>query len=196
MFSRKNYFLVIAMISALFLISMSRPILAHTDETAVAASTQLFNLMSQRLSLMRQIALYKYYNNIPIYVPEVEKRLLSKVKIDAEAFDLDVEKTQAFVQMQMDIAKVIQHQWHDYWREKGAPKEDVYDLDQVMRPELARLTAAIIEQVSTARSELTDPELHSLLKHKIDEAIDIPFVSNEYKQKLLQSLIEIADGST
>lgn len=162
----------------------------------IHASEHLFMLIHQRLALMQQIALYKYHQNLPIYTPKVEKETLLKVKQDAQRLMLPVEETLLCFNIQLQIARSVQQSWHHYWQERGLPvNKPLPDIDKVLRPEIARLTTAIIEQMAKAKEELADPSSLPLLALKIDQIVDVPFVNETQKRELLNSLIQVANSA-
>lgn len=172
------------------LLGMSTLNIRHQE---ISHSKALFSLIAMRLSLMHQVTLYKYQHQLPIYVPEFEQKILEKVKIEAINFGLPVAQTQESIQVQMRIAVAIQQQWHQYWKEKGLPLEELnLDLDNVLRPEMSRLMVEIIKHIAKAKKELSNPNIRSLLSGLIAEIVDVPFVTDLQRETLLNSLIDIA----
>lgn len=169
--------------------------MTHANPKDMAASIQLFNLIAQRLSLIQEVALYKYHHHLPIVVPEVEQLFLSKVQEDADRFGLPIKATQNCIALQMEIAVNLQYKWHHYWDKAGLPNDvQISDLDKIIRPELIRITASIVEYIQKAKKELADPQCYSMLLERMDQIVDIPFVTDEEKKSLLASLISLASS--
>jgi chorismate mutase len=142
---------------------------------------------------MQEVALYKYHHHLPIVVPEVEQLFLLKVKEDADRFGLPIIETQNCLALQMQLAVNVQLKWHHYWDKKGFPNDaQISDLDKIIRPELIRITAAIVEQIAKAKSELIEPEQQAFLLEKIDQIIDVPFVTEQEKEAVFHSLVSLA----
>lgn len=186
-------FHVIKWLLGLWLLSSGWGLMAKEE---IRASEHLFWLIHQRLALMQQVALYKYQHQLPIYVSKMEKNVLMKVSQDATRLMLPVPETVYCFELQLQIARHIQQDWHQYWKTKGLPAhKSSPDIDKVLRPEIARLTTAIIEQLPKAIDELGDPACLNLLMQKIDQIIDVPFVNENHKHALLKSLIQIAESA-
>lgn len=187
---RISFFAFTKMLLLISCLGMSTLNAQHPE---IPQSKALFRLISQRLSLMQQVALYKYQHQLPLYVPEVEKNILEKVKLDAFNLGLPVEEVQETIQVQMRIAVAIQYQWHQFWKEKGLPNDVMIpDLGSVLRPEMSRLTAEILEHIVKAKIELQNPTLHEVLSEQMDEIVDVPFVTDSQREALLNSLIAVA----
>jgi cyclohexadienyl dehydratase len=176
-----------------FLLLLGSPVMAGDKD--IKQSVELFTLVQKRLSMMQQVALYKYVHQLPLVNPEVERKILQQVKEDAKRYSLAIKETEHAIQVQMQVAVVVQKEWHDNWKKNGLTTQAVPDLDKEIRPELTRITHAIVEQLAAAREELSDLHRLSLLLEAIDEIVDVPYVSHEQKDEILQALIVAARKS-
>jgi chorismate mutase len=68
----------------------------------------VIDLVSQRLDLAEQVALYKWQNNQSIDDPVREAALLASVAAQANASGLSVQFAQQFFQDQINASKIIQ----------------------------------------------------------------------------------------
>lgn len=155
-------------------------------------SNHLFSLIEKRLSLMPQVAHYKFVHQQPIFVPAVEQKILAVVGSDAKTAGLDVVKMQAAMQLQMQIGVKVQNAWTQEWQTGTKPSMPPIDLDSVTRPALAKITHEIVVQTAKAKSELASKNNETDLSALIQERIQARFVTDSEKQSLLQSLLDVA----
>ncbi len=155
-------------------------------------TNRLFLLVAERLCLMQEVAHYKAVHHLPLYVPEVEKKLLAEVAIEAKLLGLDSNKAQATIAMQMRFGVFIQEQWCAKWQQTALPSTAPKDLDAVLRPQLNRLTKDILQQMAKAKSELTDTAQVAILRTQAHQLLQVSFLNEEQKLALLQSLVDAA----
>ena len=155
-------------------------------------SNHLFSLINERLSLMQQVAHYKFVHQQAIFVPAVEQKILIKVGEDAKMAGVDVGKMQAAMQLQMQMGVKVQKAWTHEWQTGAKPSVPPKDLDSTIRPTLAKITHEIVVQTAKATSELAEPANEAALSALINERIQVRFVTESEKQSLLQSLLDVA----
>ncbi len=155
-------------------------------------SKQLFLLVAERLCLMQEVAHYKVVHHLPLYVPEVESKLLAQVVTLANSLGLSASHAQATIALQMRFARVIQQQWCEHKERTVLPAYEPKDLERVLRPQLNRLTEEILMQIAKAKSELADPTQAESLRAEYQQQLQVPFLSEQQKWALLESLIAAA----
>src|SRR5690606_26610385 len=64
----------------------------------------LFRMINHRLELMKDVAAYKYYNQMPSFIPGREQHVFADVKRVCDANGLEVEGVQVFIELQMRTA--------------------------------------------------------------------------------------------
>lgn len=151
-------------------------------------SKQLFLLVARRLCLMQEVAHYKAVHHLPLYVPGVESKLLEQVATLANSLGLSASHAQATIALQMRFARVIQQQWCTQWQRTGLPVHEPKDLETVLRPQLNRLIEEILMQIAHATSELADPTQAESLRAEFQRQLQVPFLSEQQKGALLDSL--------
>ncbi|MEX3007071.1 gamma subclass chorismate mutase AroQ [Hoeflea sp. TYP-13] len=127
----------IALIAPAFWVS-----LASADSATAPA------LIAERLSLMKDVAIYKAKNGRPVEDLEREAVVLDAAVAAAGDHGLEPETTRAFFQAQIDAAKDIQFCWLDKWAATSQQPEGGADLVTELRPELLRLGNAIVEAIA------------------------------------------------
>ncbi|MDA0339319.1 MAG: gamma subclass chorismate mutase AroQ [Proteobacteria bacterium] len=140
------------------------------DPVASSEILRLEELIVYRLSLMRDVAAWKWRNNKPIEDLAREAQVLDSTSRRAEALGLDPGSSRAFVTAQMEAAKAVQRHWFAIWTAEGFPENDLtrvpipeIDLATVLRPAIGRAGYAILEQIALVRPLLQNEEQLDML---------------------------------
>jgi len=112
------------------------------------AIRQLATLIDERLSYMKGVAAYKWENKIPIEDPVREKVVLQKSLESAKLYQLDPEISGSFFELQITLAKEVQHYWFKEWERNGFDGQGYGDLEGFLRPALIDLGDAILRSLS------------------------------------------------
>ena len=131
----------LACVAAVSFASVPRFAMADGDDTALIS---LVALTSQRLALATPVARWKWQNHRAITDPEREAALLTDVASRAPAQNVDPAFARVFFQDQIEASKVVQNALFERWRSGGPPQEPAPDLATTTRPELDRLTKALL----------------------------------------------------
>ena len=115
--------------------------------STLLADEMLYRLINQRLSLMEQVAAYKWINEQPIAVPEREAFVISKAVDDGLQYGITTDSSGAFFWAQIEAAKDIQQCWFDRWTAGQAP-ETAEDLVAIVRPKLILLGSEITSRLA------------------------------------------------
>lgn len=84
----------------------------HAEDTPWA---QLSEAMAERLGVMEAVARFKAQQSLPIEDLARERVVLARAAEAASVKGLDPAAVEAFVQAQMNVAKVIQYRWRAEW---------------------------------------------------------------------------------
>jgi chorismate mutase-like protein len=188
---KKKIFLLIVFM----FLSWVNLIVNYTDTkvTKMKEIDKLFEKVSERLSLMKDVALYKYINKQEIYAPNVEEKIILSAGIEANKYKLPEKSTQDFIRLQMNIAASIQENWFDYWNKNGLKNPEIQDIN-LIRIKLANLTKTIITQIAKSKNEISETN-KKILFSEINKLILIQFVSCKQKTDTLKSIIKIINES-
>lgn len=115
--------------------------------STLLADEALYRLINERLSLMEQVAAYKWINEQPIAVPERETLVISNAVRDGLQYGITTDSSSAFFLAQIAAAKIIQQCWFDRW-EAEKPPVTAEDLAGVIRPKLIRLGREIASRLA------------------------------------------------
>ena len=155
---------------------------------------ELLDLVDERLQLMKDVAAYKFVNNIEIENSQREALVLRRAMLSARQLGLEPEAVEAFFRVQILQAKVVQNGWVERWR---AANEDpfsdtaVLDLSAEIRPKLIDLGEQIVQQLPLALPELHDNNQFENNLGQVERAISSGFISKEMQRQLLQALVSI-----
>ncbi len=115
----------------------------------------LIGLVEGRLRLMRAVAESKWNSGAPVEDEAREERLIAGSVALAPSYGLDPRQTAAFFRAQIEAAKCVESALIARWAAaRAAPFEAPADLQTVIRPQLDRLTPALLEAVAAAMPEL------------------------------------------
>ena len=123
---------------------------------SLASDTELFELISQRLNYMKDVAAYKWVNGLPIEDLQREDVVLRGAVLAGLQRGITTESSRVFFQAQIAAAKEIQNYWFQAWEAGNEPPSAPPDLNNVVRPALLRLGNRIVEvlgPVSASRWE-------------------------------------------
>ena len=145
------------------------------------ADGALYRLINERLSLMEQVAAYKWINEQPIAVPERETLVISNAVRDGLQYGITTDSSSAFFSAQIVAAKIIQQCWFDRWK-KEKPPETAEDLAGVVRPKLISLGREIASRLA---KNTNDDKLFNRLFSK---NLHVECLSDGALQKIFEAL--------
>ena len=159
---------------------------------------RLLTVVEQRLNLMKDVAAYKYANNIAIENKQREQVVLASAIASARQHQLDPASVEPFFRLQIEIAKAVQLSWIKSWQAEGqlaSNDNSIADLMADIRPKLLSLGDQLVAQIPLALPELL-PEIHaanSFESHlkSVNRLIRTPHVTQVMKRELLQALLQI-----
>src|SRR5262249_27224199 len=124
------------------------PVLPRRD---LADLDRLLRLMQQRLTLMHEVARWKWNAGQPITDPQRERELLHSVVERGRGKGLDPEQVRSFYSAQMEAARVVQQADIDRWKaNKQEPFADTTSL-AVLRQRIDQLNRELIDALAELR---------------------------------------------
>ena len=113
------------------------------------AVTHLGNLVDERLSLMSDVARYKWNTGAAIEDPQREQQLLASVRQQAIERGLPPQRVVDFFAAQIEASKVVQRELFERWRKAGqGPFEAIVDLATQIRPRLDALNPQLLDALA------------------------------------------------
>ncbi len=117
----------------------------------------LRDLLAQRLSLMEQVARYKWNQQGSIEDLAREQKIITSLQKQADTLGVPASWSEHFFRAQIEAAKQIQTEYFVQWRaRRQAPFEHVPNLESDIRPQLDRLTMQILRQLALTWPALVD----------------------------------------
>ncbi len=111
----------------------------------------VYDLITQRLALMKPVAAWKDAQGAPVADVERELVVIDRAVADAALAGLDPESARPFFAAQIDAAKAIQTCWIARWEAGEAAKmTDPPDLKSQVRPELLAIGTALLYAIRRA----------------------------------------------
>ena len=149
--------------------------------STLLADEALYRLINERLSLMEQVAAYKWINEQPIAVPERETLVISNAVRDGLQYGITTDSSSAFFSAQIAAAKIIQQCWFDRW-EAEKPPVTAEDLAGVVRPKLIRLGREIASRLAKNTND------EKLFNRLFSKNLPVECLSDGALQKVFEAL--------
>ena len=162
------------------------------------AENVLYENISMRLNLMKEVASYKWVHEIPIESKEREEKvLMSSIKSGLEHRIKTESVTSIFV-AQFEAAKEIQRCWHRNWEREGPPAYST-DLMENIRPRIENIGRKIIqllpEHVANINEFLSYMEIKCLsekAKHNIFQKLaNVDFYVSAFEQVTKSGILRV-----
>jgi chorismate mutase len=121
------------------------------------ALDNLLDLIGQRLALAEDVARSKWNSGAPVEDLAREQEIVDAIGVDALKYGLDPGLAKTFFQAQIEASKIVQNARLAEWRAAQLPKfANAPDLQRDIRPQLDRLTPALLDALARAL-----PALHA-----------------------------------
>lgn len=131
------------LVALIVLAGCASPPLPPESEPVVA-------LMSERLSLARDVAWAKWIEVLPVRDPERESALAQKLFRQGAAAGLNETQLARFIQTQIDASRIEQHAWMKRWKNgTPLPEGEPPTLDS-LRSQLDQLSALLVAEYAAA----------------------------------------------
>jgi len=167
---------------------------AASSQTNTLEFERLLTVVDQRLHLMKDVAAYKYANNIAIENKQREQVVLASAIASARQNQLDPVTVEPFFRLQIEIAKTVQLSWIKSWQAEGklaSSDSNAANLQADIRPELLALGDQLVTQIPLALPELHAANSFDSHLKSVNRLIRTPYVSAAMKRELLQALLQI-----
>jgi cyclohexadienyl dehydratase len=114
---------------------------------SVSSSSHLSQLINARLGYMKDVAAYKWINNIAIEDLAREQKVIEAAQNSGLRSHLTMVSSRQFFALQIEAAKEIQHYWFKQWQE-GPEPDRAPDLVNEVRPRLIELGNDIVQALA------------------------------------------------
>ena len=155
----------------------------------------VFQLMQDRLQLMKDVAAWKHTRKAPVVDVEREQQVLEATVHQASELGIEAASARRLFSLQIRLAVRVQESWISSWRSGTAPPQDVRDLASQLRPQLDRLGTELLRSIYLSLPEFqrTDFAAHYTAYAKILEA---PGLTDLDRSELTNALGSLRRGPT
>jgi cyclohexadienyl dehydratase len=156
---------------------------------------KVFDLMQQRLEIMRSVAAWKFANNVAVTDAAREQQVLDATVAQAQQLGIDAAPARELFSLQIRMARDVQEHFISLWKTQGSGGEPVRDLKTEIRPELDRLGDQLLHAIYLALPELMTSDAaarYATLAAKINMA----GLRSEDGQALLKAALALRPAST
>jgi chorismate mutase len=164
--------------AVVLLICLFTPACGATDTSSVGhapaekAIDELLRLVQQRLSLMHDVARWKWANHTPIEDPAREKSLLDDLAERGRALGLDPAITRTFFRGQIEAAKLIQRTDFGRWEtDRQGPQGEPPDLASVLRPRIDGLNGELLAALAKVKPPLIGRDVVARLQSRAHQLV-------------------------
>lgn len=158
----------------------------------VKEADHVFFLIQKRLSLMHEVARWKWNNKAPIEDLPREQEVLKQIGKLATAYGLNKTWAVNFFQAQMDAAKMIQQRDFENWTDQGVKQfESPADLHKEIRPYLDRLTKELIQALVDSQVHFQDGAILTLIPPQPLSSRPYDTIDDDVWQKAIEPFYEM-----
>jgi len=138
-------------------------------------SRPIRTLLTERLVIMEQVAMFKWNEGLPINDKDREAIVLEKAIARAVAEGLVPKLATRVMTAQIAAAKAVQRELFRRWRAEGRGKHpEVPNLVAGLRPKISRLSSELIAALVAARNDLDGCLARHVLKSPPAELVQFP----------------------
>ena len=151
---------------------------------------QLYQLVNQRLHYMKDVAVFKAKQDLPVEDKAREQEVLEGVMVEAKQYGLDADSVADFFSAQMQVAKSIQQRYHQQWElnkdHEGMP---LPDMTGNIRPQITRLGNEIVQALPVYLSRYSPREASD--RRQFYQALTTEYLTEDDKKQLFDALLKV-----
>lgn len=173
-----------------------------TASVAAAASftgpnevARVFDLMQQRLELMRSVAAWKHANNVPVTDAAREQQVLDATVAQAQRLGIDAASARELFSLQIRMARDVQEHFIATWKAQKPANEPVRDLSKELRPELDRLGNELLRAIYLALPELMTDDFAARYRSQAAKIV-MPGLQKDDQDALLKAVSQLRPAAT
>jgi chorismate mutase-like protein len=137
----------------------------------LATLDRLLGLMQQRLTLMHEVARWKWNAGQPVRDAEREREVLHSVVEGGRGKGLEPDLVRSFFAAQMEAARLVQQADFDRWKAKNQkPSADTKNL-AVLRQRIDQLNSELINALAEVRPWLWGQTVQPALPQRAEEIL-------------------------
>lgn len=149
---------------------------------------RVIELMGQRLQLMPDVAAWKLVHQLPVQDVERERQVLQATVRRAQLLGIEPQAAQRLFSLQIELARRVQQDAIDRWRESGTTPQHLRSLDAELRPALDDLGTRLLQAIYVALPRLEAPGF------SVSRPLMAPLLSAGSSEAEARSLVDALDG--
>ena len=155
----------------------------------------VFQLMQDRLQLMKDVAAWKHARNAPVVDAEREQQVLEATVQQASELGIEAASARRLFSLQIRLAVRVQESLISSWRSGTAPPQDVRDLASQLRPQLDRLGTELLRSIYLSLPEFQRADFAARYTHYA-KILEAPGLTDSDRSELTNALGSLRRGST
>jgi cyclohexadienyl dehydratase len=155
----------------------------------------VFQLMQDRLQLMKDVAAWKYARNAPVVDAEREQQVLEATVQQARELGIGDASARRLFSLQIRLAVRVQESLISSWRSGTAAPQDVLDLASQLRPQLDRLGTELLLSIYLALPEFQRADFAARYT-RYTKIVQAPGLTDSDRSEITNSLGSLRRGST
>jgi cyclohexadienyl dehydratase len=155
----------------------------------------VFQLMQDRLQLMKDVAAWKHARSAPVVDAEREQQVLEATVQQASELGIDAASARRLFSLQIRLAVRVQESLIASWRSGAAPPQDVRDLASEVRPQLDRLGIELLRSIYLASPEFQRSDFAARYT-RYAQILEAPGLTDSDRSELTSALGSLRRGST
>ena len=160
---------------------------SFTGPTDVA---RVFDLMQQRLELMRSVAAWKFANHVPVTDAAREQQVLDATVAQAQRLGIDAASARELFALQIRLASEVQEHFIASWKTQQPVNEPVRDLKNEIRPQLDRLGGELLRAIYLALPELMTDGFAARYRSQAAKIV-MPGLQEDDREALLKAVSQL-----
>lgn len=162
--------------ASVVVLMLAAPSASTAQESLSPQLSRLSKLIVERLSLMEDVAAYKWAHKLPVEDKARETNVIAAGQAAAVALGLAPESVAPFLQAQMEAAKTVQKAKINSWRRgRKRPPKRIPDLAKDLRPAISTATDALMRQLALARPQLEAKEQKNAFADHLEQKLATAF---------------------
>ena len=183
-------------LAILFLFLLTAPAGAESAFADANADVRsVFQLLQDRLRLMKDVAAWKHARNAPVVDAQRERQVLEATVRQASDLGIDAESARRLFSLQIQLAVRAQESWISRWRSGDAAPQEVRDLAGELRPQLDRIGAELLHAIYLALPEFQRPDFTARYGAHA-RIIDAPGLTDADRSELTNALGALRPSAT
>ena len=155
----------------------------------------VFQLMQDRLQLMKDVAAWKHARKAPVVDAEREQQVLEATVQQASDLGIEAASARRLFSLQIRLAVRVQESWISSWRSGTAPPQDVRDLASQLRPQLDRLGTEQLRSIYLSLPEFQRADFAARYT-RYAKILEAPGLTDMDRSELTNALGSLRRGPT